>query len=202
MKLILATSNPGKLEELQFLLAGRGLDLLTPAGLDLTLEVEETGSNYLQNAVLKARAYAKASGLWSLADDSGLEVETLGGAPGVFSARYAPGADATDADRRKYLLSNLSSHDRPWKARFICLAALTGPDGSLFHHRGECPGEIIPQERGKGGFGYDAVFLVSGRNQTMAELSLKEKNQLSHRARAISSLLPLIDQLVEDEAER
>lgn len=202
MKLVLATSNPGKLEEFRFLLAGKDLDLLTPAGLDLSLEVEETGTNYLENAALKARAYAEASGLWSLADDTGLEVETLGGAPGVYSARYAPGADVTDADRRDYLLRNLDGHDRPWKARFVCIAALAGPDGSLYHHRGECPGEIIPEEQGKGGFGYDAVFLVSDRGLTMAELSLEEKNQLSHRARAVTGLLPRIDQLSRDESGR
>jgi XTP/dITP diphosphohydrolase len=190
MKLVLATGNPGKREEFRALLSGSGLELYSPEELGLELKVPETGSTYLENALIKARAYAQASGLWALADDTGLEVDTLDNAPGLYSARYAPGENATDADRRRTLLNNLAEHDRPWKARFVCTAAAAGPTGNTLHARGVCPGEIIPQERGDQGFGYDAVFLLPEAGKTMAELDPAEKNQLSHRARAVGKLLP------------
>jgi len=200
MKLLLATSNLGKLSEFRSLLSGFQLEVLSPQDLDLDLEVEETGSTYLENALLKARTYAGTSGLWSLADDTGLEVLALSGAPGLFSARYAPGEQATDADRRRYLLDNLAGSPRPWKARFVCTAVLCGPQGGSFHCQGLCRGEIIPHERGKRGFGYDPVFLVSGTGKTMAEMSLEEKNRLSHRARAVKGLQPRLEELLASEA--
>lgn len=190
MKLVLATGNPGKREEFRALLSGYGLELHSPDELGLELQVRETGSTYLENALIKARAYARASGVWALADDTGLEVRVLDNAPGLYSARFAPGKDATDADRRRYLLEQLAGHARPWKARFICTAAAAGPSGSTLHTRGECPGEIIPEERGTQGFGYDAVFLLPEAGKTMAELDPEEKNQLSHRARAVRKILP------------
>lgn len=190
MNIVLATGNPGKLEEFRALLSGRGLNLHSPDDLGLNLEVPETGSTYLENALLKARAFAGASGMWALADDSGLEVEDLHGAPGLYSARYAPQQDASDRDRRRHLLKNLAGTPRPWKARFVCTAAAAGPEGEIIHARGICPGEIIPEERGDQGFGYDAVFLLPSAGKTMAELDPAEKNQLSHRSRAIRKLLP------------
>ncbi len=189
--LLLATTNPGKLLELRALLSDLPLTLLDPLSLSLDIEVEETGDTYGENARLKARAFARASGHWSLADDTGLEVEALGGAPGLRSARLA-GPAATDADRRRHLLTALRPHPRPWRARFRSTLALGGPDGSLESAEGICQGEIIPQERGTGGFGYDPIFLIRGTERTMAELSLEEKNRLSHRARAAEALRPIL----------
>jgi len=190
MNIVLATGNPGKLEEFRALLAGYGLNLYSPADLRLSLEVQETGTTYQENALLKARAYAEASGLWALADDTGLEVEALHGAPGLYSARYAPQKDASDADRRRHLLQNLAGSPQPWTARFLCTAAAAGPEGETMHSRGVCPGEIIPEERGEQGFGYDPVFFLPSVGKTMAELTPQEKNQLSHRARAVGKLVP------------
>ncbi len=195
IKLLLATNNQGKLAELQALLNGLDLALVTPADLGLNLQIEETGESYQENAILKAAGFAKATNLWSLADDSGLEVEALDGAPGLHSARYAPQPGATDRDRRLVLLQNLEEKPRPWKALFRCVVALCGPDGSSITKEGICPGEIIPDERGEGGFGYDPVFLLEVLRLTMAELSLVDKNNLSHRSRAIWKMFPVLDEL-------
>lgn len=188
-KLLLATKNPGKAEELRSLLAGLpDLQLIMPEELGICLQVKETGASYAENAGIKARAFAKASGLTCLADDSGLEVEALNGAPGLYSARYAPQADASDADRRRHLLAQLSEKPRPWTARFHSTVCVARPDSASMLAEGECRGEIIPEERGSNGFGYDPIFLVEGLGLTMAELSLVEKNRLSHRARAVMTL--------------
>jgi XTP/dITP diphosphohydrolase len=199
--LLLATGNPGKRRELEALLAPLGFDLLDPADLHLTLQVEEVGGDYAANARLKARAFAQASRLWTLADDTGLEVEALGGAPGLRSARLLEdhpqrpsGTGSSDAARRSLLLALLQDHPRPWTAHFCCSVALAHPDGSLDMAHGMCPGEIIPGARGSEGFGYDPIFLVAGTGRTMAELSLPVKNQISHRARAIHALLPTLRQ--------
>ncbi len=185
MRLLIATHNPGKLREFRALLQAWPVELLSPQDLGLNLAVQEVGSTYRENAALKAQAYAQASDLLTLADDSGLEVDVLDGAPGLFSARYAPHPGATDADRRAFLLENLRYYPRPWLARFRCVVALAPPGESPRFFEGLCPGEIIPEERGKHGFGYDPVFLVEGTGKTMAELPLEEKNRLSHRARAV-----------------
>ena len=188
-KLLLATNNMGKLEELFNLLADlEDTQLLSPGELNLSLEVEEDGSTYRENAELKARAFSQASGLICLADDSGLELEALHGAPGLFSARYSAKKGATAADRRQFLLENLQGHDRPWKARFVSTVCLVNPDGEVHFAEGQCLGEIIPDERGSGGFGYDPIFRVALSDRTMAELSMAEKNQLSHRAQAIMEI--------------
>ncbi len=195
IKLLLATNNQGKLAELRSLLDGLDLELVTPADLGLNLQIEETGESYQENAILKAAGFAKASNLWSLADDTGLEVEALDGAPGLYSARYAPQPDATDRDRRLVLLQNLEEKPRPWKALFRCVVALCGPDGSIITQEGICPGEIIPDERGEGGFGYDSIFLLEVLQLTMAELSLVDKNNLSHRSRAVWKMIPALEEL-------
>ncbi len=195
IKLLLATNNQGKLKELRSLLNGLDLKLVAPADLGLNLEIKETGESYQENAILKAAGFANASNLWSLADDTGLEVEVLDGAPGLYSARYAPRPGATDRDRRQYLLQNLEEKPRPWKAVFRCVVALYGPDGSLMTKEGICPGEIIPDERGEGGFGYDPVFLLEKLRLTMAELSLADKNTLSHRSQAIWKMVPVLKEL-------
>ena len=195
IKLLLATNNQGKLAELRSLLSGLELELLTPADLDLNLQVEERGLNYLENAVLKAAIFADAAQMWTLADDSGLEVDLLDGAPGLHSARYVPEPDATDKDRRQYLIQNLKEFPRPWKATFQCVIALVGPEGSPIVTRGTCPGDIIPEDRGHGGFGYDKIFRLEATGLTMAELIPENKNQVSHRAQAALKLVPILETL-------
>jgi XTP/dITP diphosphohydrolase len=189
-KLLIASTNQGKQREIQALLSGQGIRLLTPDQLNLTLAVSEDGDTYAANASLKAQAFARVSGLIALADDSGLEVDCLDGAPGVRSARYAPFPGATDADRRKRLLAALAHFPRPWRARFRCVVALADPRARLHLAEGSCEGEMIPVERGQNGFGYDPIFLLPGLGRTLAELELSEKNQLSHRASAVQAALP------------
>lgn len=195
-RLLLASNNRGKWREIIDLLQDLEVDLRTPADLDIKLQVVEDGHTYAENAASKALAFARRAGLLALADDSGLEVEALGGAPGLYSARFSPQPDADDADRRSYLLTELHAHPRPWWAKFHCTVALATPGGELYFTEGDCPGEIIPQERGLGGFGYDPIFLIPETGLTMAELSMAEKNRLSHRARAIKAAVPLLMDLL------
>jgi len=195
-KLLIATSNPGKIRELQAMLSGLPAVWASPKALRHPLDVAETGHTYRENAALKARAYARLSGLPTLADDSGLEVDALNGLPGVRSARFAPFPDADDARRRAYLLENLAPHPRPWRARFACVVCLALPDGSLHFAEGFCPGEIIPVERGAGGFGYDPIFYLPEYGCTMAELPAAEKNRISHRGRAVQALRPALERLL------
>lgn len=195
--LLLASTNPGKLVELKELLGELPIRLATPSELGLDLEVAEEGESYAANASHKASQYAAASGVLTLADDSGLEVAALGGLPGVRSARLLPDPGATDQDRRGALLAHLHDKPRPWRARFVCVVAVVAPGKPVDLFEGFCPGEIIPEERGKGGFGYDPIFLLPELGMTMAELPLALKNQVSHRARATLAakqyLLKLID---------
>lgn len=211
-KLLIATNNTGKVEELRDLLAGVNVELVTPAQIGLDLDVLEDGLTYAENAAKKAFAFADASRLISLADDSGLEVDALDGEPGLYSARYGSpdGNRLSDAERRKYLISKLQDKPRPWTARFRAVIAialpanvtlseakglgespaerLRSPENGSFRviiTEGICEGEIIPEERGTGGFGYDPIFLLTDLGKTMAELSMDEKNRLSHRARAV-----------------
>ncbi len=175
------------------LLAGiSGLELVTPAALGLHLEVEENGEDYAANAALKAQAFCQASGLPCLADDSGLEVQALGGEPGLHSARTAP----TAAERRTMLLQRLAAERPPWKARFRSTLCLALPDGKQYFAEGDCLGEISPVERGDGGFGYDPLFIVEGQGRSMAELSMQEKNRLSHRARAVENIKGILAQVL------
>ncbi len=194
-KLLIATNNQGKVREFQELLTGSGIEFVTPAQIQLQLEVEEDGSNYQENAGKKAIAFANASGLISLADDSGLEVEVLGGAPGLYSARYSPKPGAKDKDRRDFLLENLKDKPRPWKAHFHATVAVARPGGEIQFATGDCYGEIIPEERGTGGFGYDPIFFMPELGRTMAELDMDEKNRLSHRARAVMAAMPVLKTL-------
>ncbi len=196
LKLLLASNNPGKLREILALLEDLPLELVTPRQIGLALEVPEDGSTYADNAARKALAFARLAGMLTLADDSGLEVEALHGEPGLHSARYLPTPGATDADRRQYLLQKLKGLSRPWQARFRCTVALANPAGRVQFAEGACPGEIIPEERGQGGFGYDPVFLLPELGRTMAELTMEEKNRLSHRARAIRAARPLLMQWI------
>lgn len=201
MQILIASGNKGKLREIQSVLHDHPFSLCLPRDLGLNLSVIEDGKNYAENAAIKARAFAHASGLISLADDSGLEVDALGGAPGLHSARYHPKPGASDADRRSYLLEKLKGFSRPWLAHFHCTVAIATPQGRIWFAEGDCPGEICPYERGINGFGYDPIFLLPQLNRTMAELNMEEKNQLSHRALALRSALPMLLKLNEELIE-
>lgn len=195
-KLLLASNNPGKLKEFLQIFQTLSFELLTPSEINLSLDIEENGSTYMENAALKVRAFAKASGLLTVADDSGLEVDALGGQPGIYSARYSDSPNASDADRRAFLLKNLSGKARPWTARFYCTIAICNPSGDIQYSEGICPGEIIPEERGIHGFGYDPIFLIPSLGLTMAELPDYEKNRISHRARAGQAAVPILQSLL------
>ena len=194
-KLLIATNNKGKVKELQDLLKDIGLELVTPADINLNLDVEEDGTTYAENASKKAVAFAHASGLIALADDSGLEVDALDGAPGLYSARYHPKPGANDADRRAYMVENLRGKPRPWMAHFHATIAIAVPDQDVHIVEGNCYGEIVPEERGTGGFGYDPIFLFPELNKTMAELEMAEKNRLSHRAKAVMNAIPFLKKI-------
>jgi XTP/dITP diphosphohydrolase len=191
--ILLASNNRGKLNELR---AMQGIKLILPTDIDLKLDVVEDGKSYAENAAKKAQAFASASGLIALGDDSGLEVDALGAAPGLYSARYSPKEGANDADRRAYLLKQLQGKARPWTASFHSTLCLALPSGETHFAAGTCSGEIIPEERGSRGFGYDAIFQLSENGPTMAELSMDEKNQWSHRARAVAALKPSIQEIL------
>jgi XTP/dITP diphosphohydrolase len=183
MRLLIATNNVGKAREYAELL-GSGFDLCRLSDVGLDNQIEETGETFMENACLKARAYGQASGLLTLADDSGLEVDALGGAPGVHSARYA-GPGANDADRIRKLLAALDGV--PWEKRtanFRCIIALSWPDGRLETFEGRCDGVIALEPKGTNGFGFDPVFYVPEYDCTMAELPMDVKNRISHRGRA------------------
>ena len=197
-QLLIATNNHGKIEELRSLLARLPAAVLTPAEIGLSLAVVEDGATYAENAGKKARSFAGASGLASLADDTGLEVNALGGAPGLFSKRYAGRPDATDADRRAHLLLNLRDIPRPWLAVFRATIAVATPAGELRFAEGTCQGEVIPSERGSGGFGYDAIFMPAGAAKTIAEMTMVEKNLISHRARAVRQAWRFLPDMLRD----
>jgi XTP/dITP diphosphohydrolase len=199
-RLLIATSNRGKMQELRAVLGDIDLALVTPEEIGLLLAVVEDGRSYRENAEKKAVAFARASGLPALADDSGLEVDALGGDPGLHSARYLAEPGATDADRRAFLLRNLRDKPRPWKAHFRAAVAISSPDGTTGSTEGECSGWIIPEERGTNGFGYDPIFLVDGMDKTMAELESQDKNRLSHRGKAVVKARPILLQLIRESS--
>jgi XTP/dITP diphosphohydrolase len=193
--LIVASANSGKVAEIKAILNKLPLEILSAKELGIEIDVAETGSTYLANAELKARAYQAASGRIVLADDSGLEVDALDGAPGIYSHRFAPLPHPTDADRRRYLLEQLAGHPQPWTAHFHCTAVLAPAEGQLLHTDGRCNGIIIPDERGEGGFGYDPIFYMPEEGATLAEIPAGRKNQISHRAHAVRALIPALQQI-------
>ena len=183
-RLLIATHNRGKLRELAELLGDVPYELVSLGDLGIHHDVDETGSTFEENATLKAETYCGLAGILTLADDSGLEVDALGGEPGVRSARYA-GLDATDAERVKFLLGRLSGADpETWTARFRCVIAIAKPGRPTTLYSGSCEGRIVPEPRGENGFGYDPVFEFPEIGLTMAELSAERKNRVSHRAEA------------------
>ena len=179
-RLVIATGNTGKLREYRELLAGAGVELVA-----FDSEVDEVGESYAENARLKAETAAARSRLAALGDDSGVEVEALGGFPGILSARLGP----TQGERTAELLKRLEGKRRPWNARFVCVLALADPSHATQFFEGECRGEIVPEWRGAAGFGYDPVFLVPGTGKTFGEMPPEEKRLYSHRARAVRALL-------------
>ena len=198
-QLLLGTRNPGKVKEITTILEDSGWTFTSLAEFAAVGPAAEDHVTYAENAIAKAQFYAAATGLLALADDSGLEVEALGGAPGVYSARYA-GEGASDGDRRQLLLSELARSDgRDRRARFVAAVAIAGPDGAVLNvSEGICEGTITFEPRGNSGFGYDPLFVPNGYDQTFAELSDDVKNRISHRARALMRLRDSLDHLEPD----
>lgn len=193
MQLLIATTNQGKVREYQQLLSGLNCVLVSLADIGVVQEVAETGSTYEENALLKAREYASLSGLLTLADDSGLEVDALDGRPGVYSARYA--SDSSTRIRKLLAeMQNIPAGQRT--ARFHCVIALAWPDGKSQITSGACEGWITAEARGHNGFGFDPVFFVLECGVTMAELSDAVKNQVSHRARAAQKMRPILERIL------
>jgi XTP/dITP diphosphohydrolase len=186
--IVIASTNPGKIIEVRQLLSGLPFDLLTRDEVGGWPEIEETGDTYLANALIKARSVAQLTGIAALADDSGIEVDALGGAPGIYSARFS-GEGATDEQNNRLLAERLAGVPGESRgARYRCVAVLVSPAGEELDGRGTCEGSIAVEPAGTGGFGYDPWFVPEGETRTMAELSAEEKDAISHRGKALRSL--------------
>ena len=193
MKLLVATNNPGKLAEYHPLLAELPLEIISLREAGINFEPAETGLTFEENAVLKARAHAERSGLLTLADDSGLEIDALYGEPGVHSARYEGTGRGEDVKRYQSVLRKLDGV--PWEnrtARFRCVVAVATPDGLVETVEGTVEGFIGLEPQGEYGFGYDPIFFIPEYNCTMAQLAPEVKNRISHRARAVEAALPIL----------
>jgi len=194
---VIGTNNPGKQREYEQLLAHVNVELCTPQDLQLCVIAHEDGDSYAENARIKALTYAQASGVMTLADDSGLEVDALGGEPGLHSARCA-GNGAGDADRCQLLLRKLNGV--PWEertARFCCSIALITPGGESYGAEGTCEGMIASEPRGTKGFGYDPIFYLPQYDQTMAQLPTDLKNRISHRGHALQRMMPILTSVLD-----
>lgn len=191
--IVVATKNAGKVREIKELFADLPVQLKNLNDFPNIVEPEETGATFAENAVIKAQSYALQTGFWSLADDSGLEVEALGGAPGVFSARYA-GENATDQERTDKLLRELNeAKNRNRSARFVCAMTIADENGAIkYLSEGICKGKIALSPSGGNGFGYDPIFMPEGFQQTFGELSDEIKQRLSHRARAAQNIIAFL----------
>jgi XTP/dITP diphosphohydrolase len=201
MRLLLATRNAGKLRELRDLLRDLPLETVSLQEVGIDADVPETGQSFAENAIRKAQGYCRRSGLTTLADDSGLEVDALDGEPGVQSARWA-GPTASDGERIALLLERLRGVPTARRtARFRCVAAIATPDGRLFTAEGMVPGIIAKEPRGEHGFGYDPIFFLPELGVTMAELDAVAKNRLSHRARAVQAARPILAALAAAPAQ-
>ncbi|MFR4595519.1 MAG: XTP/dITP diphosphatase [Oscillospiraceae bacterium] len=196
MKVILASKNPHKLTELSAILSQHGFEIALESEYGLDIDVDETGTTFEENSLLKAEAVMKASGLPVLADDSGLMVDALDGAPGVYSARY--GHKSSDGERTAFLLENMKDvPDEKRTAKFVCVITCLWPDGRKIVARGECPGVITREVHGENGFGYDPVFYLPELGMTYAELPSEQKNAISHRARALQEFCRKYQQMQE-----
>ena len=185
MKLVLASKNAKKLKEMNEILSGMGVEVCSQADAGVDVDVEETGTTFEENSRLKAQAVMEASGLPAIADDSGLCVDALNGAPGVYSARYG-GEGLDDAGRYRLLLSSMPA-GKPRTAKFVSVITCCFPNGDVLTARGECPGTIAFAPMGEGGFGYDPVFFLPKLKKTFAQLSPEEKNAISHRGKALGA---------------
>jgi XTP/dITP diphosphohydrolase len=202
VKLLIATNNLHKIGEYQEILAELPVELTYPANEGLTLDPEETGTTFEENALIKARAFVEASGLPTLADDSGLEVDALGGEPGVYSARYGNTARYDQIGRYQLVLDKLTAKNLPWAertARFRCVVAVARDGGTIDTVEGTVEGFIAYEPQGSGGFGYDPIFYVPEFDRTLAQMTSAEKHRISHRGRAARAALPLIKRLIEDD---
>ena len=191
--LVLASNNAHKIAELTGMI-GDSMKVLSMREAGFAGEPDETGATFEENALIKARAVAAATGCAALADDSGLSVDQLNGEPGVHSARYA-GVHGDDAANNRKLIEKLSGFEQPWTGRFVCAMALVLPGGKEWVVRGECPGRIIEDARGTGGFGYDPHFLIESMGETFAQMAQENKNRISHRANAMQKMLPILREL-------
>jgi XTP/dITP diphosphohydrolase len=199
-RLLVATNNPGKLEEYQHLLRDLPLKITSLCQEEIEYEPEETEVTFEENAVLKAKAFAERSGLLTLADDSGLEIDRLGGAPGVHSARYGGTRRGEDVRRYELVLHQLEGVPRPERTgRFRCVVAIATPEGQVATVEGAIEGVIAFDPQGEHGFGYDPIFFIPEFGCTMAQLAPETKNRISHRARAAQAAVPIIRRLVMDE---
>lgn len=183
MKIVLASKNEKKLREMQEILADAGIEVLLQSQVGVDIDVEETGSTFEENAILKAEAVMRAAGLPAISDDSGLEVAALDGAPGVYSARYG-GEGLDDTKRWKLLLQNMAEVENR-DCRFVSVICCAFPDGERIMARGECAGQLTREAQGEGGFGYDPVFYLPEKGCTMAQLTAAQKHEISHRGRAL-----------------
>ncbi|NLI93422.1 MAG: XTP/dITP diphosphatase [Peptococcaceae bacterium] len=199
MQVLLATANQGKVRELEEMLNGKDINVLSLTDFPDLPDIEENGETFAENAMIKARTAASFTGLVTLADDSGLEVDALQGAPGVYSARYAglPKDDERNIDKLLAELQGVSEKERT--GRFRCCLAIISPDGTEILTEGSVEGLILGHRKGEGGFGYDPVFYLPELNKTMAELSLEEKNILSHRAQAFRKAVPVLTEILKNE---
>ncbi len=197
MKFIIATNNKKKLRELSEILSKLGVSAVSLAEAGVESDVEETGTTFEENSRLKAVAAMEKSGLPAIADDSGLEVDALGGEPGVYSARYGGELCADDKERYEYLLKNMENvEDGKRSARFVSVITCVFPDGREISARGEIEGEILREARGEGGFGYDPIFFVKSENMTTAEMSQERKNEISHRARSLQIMSKKLEEVL------
>ena len=198
MKLILASNNKNKLREFRQLVKDLPIELISQKEAGCDFEVEETGTTFEENAFLKASAVTNATGCAAVADDSGLCVDALNGEPGIYSARYGLGHEASDTERYQYLLKKLEGIENR-SARFVCCICCTFPDGRVLKSRGECEGEILLRPEGDGGFGYDPVFHPLCTEKGMAQLTPEEKNAISHRGNALRIFIPLLEEAVKND---
>lgn len=194
---VLATHNPGKLAEMKRILSGLGVEVVSPAEAGVEVDVEETGTTFAENAMLKARAICAAAGLPAIADDSGLCVDALNGGPGVYSARY--GGEELDDRGRYMLLLNSMRGQTTRAAHFSCAVACAFPNGDTLEAEGRCDGAIAFAPIGEGGFGYDPVFLVPGKGKTFGQLTAEEKAEISHRGRALAAFAEKLGTYLSDE---
>jgi len=201
-KYALATANPGKVNEMRSILSGLGVDVVTRDDLGIGFDIEETGTTFSENATLKAKAVCLASGIPSIADDSGLVVEVLNGEPGVYSSSFG-GNELSAQERCRYLLSKMKSFPNmeQRQAKFVCNIVCIFPNGDLLQATGECKGSITIEPAGINGFGYDPVFLPDGKVKTMAELTSDEKNAISHRGGALRDFIKKLEFYKAGEGE-